>query len=59
MADDKVVFSEGKEIRCLRGKIESEDGDFVKIRRRGEVVHIAKNIVLKIVVCDGVSNESL
>jgi hypothetical protein len=48
-AEDRIVYQEGPEVRCLRGQV-LEDGPptFVRIQRRNGIVEIAKSAIIKI-----------
>ena len=53
----KVVYLDNGRERVLRGKIEGEDGDFIRLRRRDGEVRLAKQIVLRIESWMDDSNE--
>ena len=48
MSESKIVFSDGRETRVIRGIIEEEDQFFVTLARRDGTVRIAKQCIQKI-----------
>lgn len=48
MSDVKIVFTEGDEIRALRGTIDHEDDIFIFLKRENGPVRINKKFIIKI-----------
>ena len=48
MSDVKIVFTEGVEVRALRGVIDHEDTIFIYLKRDNGLVRINKNFIIKI-----------
>jgi hypothetical protein len=47
--EDRVVYREGSEVRCLRGLIlEEGPTDFIRIQRRTGIIEIARSEIIKI-----------
>jgi hypothetical protein len=48
MSNVKIVFTEGDEVRALRGVIDHEDERFIFLKRENGLVRINKNFIIKI-----------